>query len=40
VAVLENVNLWFARNGRLLAVIAAAGAGVYLTVRGLSGLLS
>jgi hypothetical protein len=40
VAVLENVNLWFARNGRLLAVIAAAGAGVYLTVRGLTGLLS
>jgi hypothetical protein len=40
VTVLESVNLWFARNGRMLAVIAAAGAGVYLAVRGLSGLLS
>lgn len=40
VGALESVNLWFARNGRLLAVIAAAGAGVYLTVRGLGGLLS
>ncbi len=40
VGTLESVNLWFARNGRMLAVIAAAGAGVYLAVRGLSGLLS
>ncbi len=39
-AALESTNLWFARNGRLLAVLAAAGAGVYLVVRGLAGLLS
>jgi Sap, sulfolipid-1-addressing protein len=40
VAVLESINLWFARNGRILAVLAAAGVGVYLVVRGLAGLLS
>jgi Sap, sulfolipid-1-addressing protein len=39
-AALESTNLWFARNGRLLAVLAAAGVGVYLVVRGLAGLLS
>jgi hypothetical protein len=37
---LEAANLWFARNGRLLAVLAAAGAGAYLAIRGLLGLLS
>jgi hypothetical protein len=39
-AALESTNLWFARNGRMLAVLAAAGVGVYLLVRGLIGLLS
>lgn len=38
--VLERLNLWFARNGRVLAIVAAVAAGVYLLVRGLSGLLS
>ncbi len=37
---LEAANLWFARNGRLLAVLAAVGAGAYLAIRGLLGLLS
>jgi Sap, sulfolipid-1-addressing protein len=37
---LEAANLWFARHGRLLAVLAAAGAGAYLAIRGLLGLLS
>ena len=37
---LETANLWFARNGRLLAVLAAAGAGIYLAIEGLLGLLS
>jgi hypothetical protein len=37
---LETANLWFARNGRMLAVLAAAGAGVYLAIEGLLGLLS
>ncbi len=32
---LESVNLWFARNGRLVATIAAAAIGVYLAIRGL-----
>lgn len=40
VAVLESINLWFGRNGRMLAVLAAAGVGVYLVVRGLTGLLA
>jgi len=34
-AALESINNWFARNGRLVAVIAAAGAGVYLIAVGL-----
>jgi hypothetical protein len=29
-AALESVNAWFARNGRTLAVLVAAGAGLYL----------
>jgi hypothetical protein len=37
---LERVNLWFTRHGRLLAVALSAGAGVYLTLRGLTGLIS
>jgi hypothetical protein len=36
---LESVNLWFARHGRLVAVIAAAAIGVYLAVRGLVDLI-
>jgi hypothetical protein len=32
---LEQINLWFARHGRLLAVIVSAAAGVYLIVKGL-----
>ena len=36
---LERINLWFTRRGRLLAVLASAGAGVYLAVRGLVGLI-
>jgi hypothetical protein len=36
---LERINLWFARNGRSLAIVAAAGAGVYLIVKGLVQLI-
>jgi MFS family permease len=36
---LERINLWFARNGRTLAIVAAAGVGVYLIVKGLVQLL-
>ncbi len=38
-AALESINDWFARNGRLVAIIAAAGAGAYLLVVGLVELL-
>jgi hypothetical protein len=31
---LERINLWFARHGRTLAIVAAAGVGVYLIVKG------
>ena len=34
-AALEGINSWFARNGRLVAIIAAAVGGVYLIVVGL-----
>ncbi len=34
-ATLESINLWFARNGRTLAIIAALGAGAYLIVKGI-----
>jgi hypothetical protein len=37
---LKSLNMWFARHGRLLAVSLSACAGLYLTVRGLSGLIS
>ena len=37
--VLESINAWFARNGRLVAVITAAVAGVYLIGVGLAELL-
>jgi hypothetical protein len=33
--VLEGINGWFARNGRLVAVLVAAGAGLYLIGVGL-----
>ncbi len=36
---LERINAWFSRNGRLLAVVACVGAGLYLTVRGLADLI-
>ena len=39
-SVLEHLNLWFVRNGRVLAIVASLAAGVYLLVRGLGGLLS
>ncbi len=37
--VLESINNWFARNGRLAAIVAAAGSGAYLIVVGLVELL-
>ncbi|HTA15354.1 MAG TPA: GAP family protein [Solirubrobacteraceae bacterium] len=39
-SMLERINLWFARHGRLLAVLACAGAGIYLLLRGLFDLIS
>lgn len=36
---LERINLWFARNGRSLGIVAAAGVGVYLIVKGLVQLI-
>lgn len=39
-AALERINLWFARHGRLLAVLVSAAAGAYLAVRGLIHLIS
>ena len=35
---LESVNLWFARHGRSLAILAAVGVGVYLIVKGIADL--
>ena len=35
---LDQINRWFARNGRRVAVIASAAAGAYLAVRGLADL--
>ncbi len=39
-AALESINVWFARNGRLVAVIASAAAGAYLIGVGLVELLA
>lgn len=36
---LESINLWFARNGRSLAIAASAAVGVYLIVKGLVDLI-
>jgi hypothetical protein len=36
---LERINLWFARHGRTLAIIAASAVGIYLIVKGLLQLL-
>ncbi len=36
---LERLNLWFTSHGRALAVIVAAGAGLYLALRGLIDLI-
>jgi len=38
--VLERTNRWFARRGRLLAVLLCAGAGVYLAVKAALALTS
>ncbi len=38
-ATLERVNAWFAGNGRALAVLASAGAGLYLVLSGLMKLI-
>ncbi len=40
VTALEAVNTWFARHGRLVAVIASAAAGIYLLVRGLVDIIN
>lgn len=39
-SMLESINQWFGRHGRLLAILASAGAGIYLIVNGLIGLIS
>ncbi len=39
-ATLEGVNAWFAHHGRTLAVVIAAGVGLYLIVAGVAHLLS
>jgi Sap, sulfolipid-1-addressing protein len=36
---LESINLWFARNGRSLAIVASVAVGVYLIVKGLDHLI-
>jgi hypothetical protein len=36
---LEQTNAWFAQNGRRLATLACAAAGLYLITRGLVGLI-
>lgn len=36
---LERINLWFARHGRTLAIVAAVAAGVYLIIKGLIDLI-
>ncbi|HEY5195004.1 MAG TPA: GAP family protein [Solirubrobacteraceae bacterium] len=37
---LEQINAWFTRRGRLLAVLACAAAGAYLMIKGLINLIS
>jgi Sap, sulfolipid-1-addressing protein len=37
--VLEAINLWFARNGRSLAIAASAAVGLYLIVKGVVDLI-
>lgn len=39
VELLERINRWFARNGRVVAVAAAAAAGAYLAIDGLANLI-
>jgi hypothetical protein len=36
---LERINLWFARNGRSLGIVAAVAVGIYLIVKGLHQLI-
>ena len=38
-ALLERINAWFGRHGRTVAIVAAAGAGVYLIAAGVADLL-
>ncbi len=38
-AALERINLWFAAHGRSLAIVAAVAVGVYLIIKGLTGLI-
>jgi len=35
----ERINLWFARNGRSLGIVAAVAVGIYLIVKGLHQLI-
>ena len=35
---LERINRWFGRNWRIVAIVVVAGAGVYLTVKGVAAL--
>jgi len=37
---LDQINRWFARNGRTVAIVASAGAGVYLAVKGIVDLIN
>jgi MFS family permease len=37
---LERINLWFARNGRSVGIVAATAVGIYLIVKGLVQLVS
>lgn len=36
---LQSINEWFSRNGRMVAIVASAGAGLYLAIRGLIDLI-
>ena len=39
-SLLEQINRWFALNGRLLAVVLSAGAGIFLIIEGTRDLIS
>ncbi len=38
-AMLEAVNAWFRRHGRTVAIVAAAGAGLYMIIAGIADLV-